>query len=100
LAEPVADAMEQLLAFAVNQADWDPLNTTAFEAVGQAQDPRLVWALTDMLRFAWRPEFRAALANVAETILHTSFRSGTQRADILNSMMAWDMPDGLGEDFR
>lgn len=96
LAEPVANALEEVLEFAMNQADWSPSNTSAFDTVAQAQDPRLVWALTDMLRFAWRPEFRAALADVAEAILDTSFHSGTQRADIINKLMAWDMPDYPG----
>ncbi|MEP5731030.1 MAG: DUF3179 domain-containing (seleno)protein [Sulfitobacter sp.] len=96
LSKPVADALEEVLVFAVNQADWTPSNTIAFDTIAQAQDPRLVWTLTDMLRFAWHPEFRAALADVAEAILGTSFRSGTQRADIINKLMAWDMPDYPG----
>ncbi|KEJ87858.1 DUF3179 domain-containing (seleno)protein [Sulfitobacter donghicola] len=92
LAEPVVDALEEVLEFAMNQADWNPSNTGGFDTVVQAQDPRLVWAITDMLRFAWRPEFRAALADAAEGILDMSFKSGTQRADIINRLMAWDMP--------
>lgn len=96
LAGPVTDALEELLALTLNQADWTPSNTVAFDTVAQAQDPRLVWALTDMLRFAWRPEFHAALADVAEANLEDSFDNLNKRADIINSMMAWDMPDYPG----
>jgi hypothetical protein len=96
LARPVTDALEELLALTLNQADWIPSNTAAFDTVAQAQDPRLVWTLTDMLRFAWRPEFHAALADVAEANLESSFDSLNKRSDIINSMMAWDMPDYPG----
>lgn len=96
VSKPVTDALEDVLAIAVNQADWRASNTIAFDTVAQAKDPRLVWALTDMLRFAWQPEFRAALVDVVEAILGTSFHSGTQRADIINKLMAWDMPDYPG----
>jgi hypothetical protein len=92
LTATVTEALEEVLAIAVSQSDWSPANTTALDAIGQAGDPRLVWALTDMQRFAWRPEFRAALTRVAETILDTSFDSGRQRAEIINKMIAWDMP--------
>ncbi|MEP4194316.1 MAG: DUF3179 domain-containing (seleno)protein [Aliishimia sp.] len=92
LGAAVTGALEEVLTIAVNQSEWSPLNTAALDIIAQARDPRLVWVLTDMQRFAWRPEFRAALTRVAATILDTSFDSGRQRAEIINKMIAWDMP--------
>jgi len=91
LTGPVTGALEEVLAIAVNQAEWSPEDTKALDILAQAKDPRLIWTFTDMLRFAWRPEFRAALTRVVATILDTSFESGRQRAEILNKMIAWDM---------
>lgn len=92
LAASVTQALEEVLAIAVNQSDWSPANTRALDTIAQANDPRLVWVLADMQRFAWRPEFLAALTRTAATILDTSFESIRQRAEIINKMIAWDMP--------
>ena len=92
LSVTVIDALDDILVFSVDQSGWNPENTTALDAIAQTRDPRLVWILTDMQRFAWRPEFRAALTRVAATILDSSFDSGRQREEIIDKMIAWDMP--------
>lgn len=103
LSETVTKALEEVLAIGFNQADWNPTNTTSLDIVGQTYDPRMVWVLTDMLRFAWRPEFRAALTRTVSTILDRSFDSVRKRAEIINLMIAWDIPaypDYLGDKRR
>ncbi|WP_049641878.1 DUF3179 domain-containing (seleno)protein [Candidatus Rhodobacter oscarellae] len=92
LVATVNEALDEVLAIAVNQSDWSPANTKAFDTLARTHDPRLVWIITDMQRFAWRPEFRAALTRVAATILDTAFSSGRLRQQIINKMIAWDMP--------
>lgn len=96
LATEVSEAVQKVVTIALSQATWNPAQTAAFDTIAQSQDPRVVWALTDMLRFAWRPEFRATLTQIASAILDTSFDSGHQRNEIINKMMAWDMPDYPG----
>ncbi|MEM9433042.1 MAG: DUF3179 domain-containing (seleno)protein [Pseudomonadota bacterium] len=92
LTPSVAEALEAVLAIAVNQSEWDAENTGSFETVSQSNDPRLVWTLTDMQRFAWRPEFHTALTQVAGTLLSTPFEGSRQRAEIINKMIAWEIP--------
>ncbi len=92
LSTPVSLALDEVLAFAVNQSEWDVDETAAMETIVSAGDPRLVWILTDMQRFAWRSEFRAALVDVAARSLGRTFQSSRQRSEIINMMMAWDMP--------
>ena len=92
----VTEALEEVLEIAVSQSEWSPANTSALDTVAQARDPRLVWTLIDVQRFAWRPEFRAALSRVAETVLDRSFEGSRQRAEIINTMIAWDIPDYPG----
>ncbi|MEP3345220.1 MAG: DUF3179 domain-containing (seleno)protein [Litoreibacter sp.] len=92
----VTEALEDILSLALNQSAWVPTNASKLDVIAQADDPRVVWALSDILRFAWRPEFRAAVAGAAEKLLDASFSSGSQRADIINKMIAWDMPSYPG----
>lgn len=88
----IGRALDEALIISLRQSEWDPTNTVALDTIAQTADPRLVWALADMQRFAWRPEFHAALTRVAETLLGRSFDGIQQRSDIINTMMAWDMP--------
>ncbi len=92
LSSSVIEALEEVLTIAVNQSEWIPADNTALETIADSRDPRLVWLLADMQRFAWRPEFRAALTRVAATILDAPLKSSRPRAEIINKMMAWDMP--------
>lgn len=85
-------ALDEVLNIAVNQSGWNPASTASFDVLSKTQDPRLVWILTDMQRFTWRPEFQVALTRVAEQILNTSFKGLRQRSRIINAMIAWDMP--------
>jgi hypothetical protein len=62
------------------------------KTLAQTHDPRLVWIIADMQRFAWRPEFHAALTRVVATILGISGIDELRRPNILNKMIAWDMP--------
>ncbi|MEP1767729.1 MAG: DUF3179 domain-containing (seleno)protein [Sulfitobacter sp.] len=96
LSPQLVGAIEEVLAISESQSDWGLHNTTSFDTIAQAKDPRVVWALTDMQRFAWRPEFRAKLSSVAAGILGTSFTSSRRRDEIINKMIAWDMPSYPG----
>ena len=88
----VYKALGEVLSIAVDQAAWNPADTASFDVLSKTRDPRLVWILTDMLRFTWRPEFQLALISVAENILGANFEGPRQRSRIINTMIAWDMP--------
>jgi hypothetical protein len=96
LSVPVLTALDELLEISLDQARWAPEQTRPFETIAQAKDPRLVWTLVDMQRFAWRPEFRTALRRVSERILDKNFEGGRQRADVIDTMIAWDIPSYPG----
>ncbi len=92
LSKPVRDAVEEVVTLSLNQADWSTSHSGPFDVIAQSRDPRLVWIITDLQRFAWRPDFHAALTGVAATLLDTPFDDGPPRAKIVNKMIAWDMP--------
>lgn len=92
LAEDLQDALQTLVTHTLAQASWDPADTDAFEAVVQSQDPRLGWILTDMMRFSWEPEFNAVLTATALDLLDLELDTFRHRGEIINHLMAWDMP--------
>ena len=92
LTATAAEAVQEVVSFAVNQSDWRTSNTASFEVIAQTRDPRLVWIIADMQRFTWRSDFHAALTRTVEALLDTPFQGARQRQEIINKMIAWDMP--------
>ncbi len=87
-----AEAINGLVTIALNQSAWSSEGKTSFDIISQSEDPRVVWALTDMQRFSWRLEFHDALTHAVEDILQISFDDGQHREAIINRMIAWDIP--------
>ncbi|MEM1373222.1 MAG: DUF3179 domain-containing (seleno)protein [Pseudomonadota bacterium] len=85
-------ALDTLLIRAKDQADWNPSDQAAADALIAANDPRTIWTIADLQRFAWRPEFSAMLTRVSKAILETDFAGHLPRERTLNTLIAWDMP--------
>jgi hypothetical protein len=92
LANEVNAAIVVLVSHAVNQAGWDPSDMAALDVIAEAQDPRVAWLLTDMMRFSWREEFFVAIADTALTLMGRDPEEVLFRGQIIDHLMAWDMP--------
>jgi hypothetical protein len=92
LSSEVISAMEALVAYSLDQADWDASDTGTFETLGRSGDPRLAWPLLDMMRFTWRPEFRTALTQTATRLLEIELKTIRHHGEISDHLIAWDMP--------
>lgn len=86
------DAVSALVAHGINQRDWDLADRAAMDAIAGSRDPRVAWIITDMMRFSWRPEFNAVLTETALSLLDIEVESFRHRAEIIDHLMAWDMP--------
>ena len=85
-------ALGRVVADNIDQANWDPTDTEALDAIALSGDPRLTWPLTDMLRFTWRGEFNAALTRTALSLIGKENQAILHRSDIINHLIAWDIP--------
>ncbi len=90
--EAVSSAMNALVAQSLNQSAWDASQTSALESLVAAKDPRLVWTLTDILRFTWQPAFRTAVTQAGGKILQIEFETTRHREELIDHLIAWDMP--------
>lgn len=71
---------------------WDTNQTQATAAIGKSGDPRLVWIISDMLRFIPSEEAATALTGAASTLLGKPFNGENAWNDITNHLLAWDIP--------
>ncbi|ABD55495.1 DUF3179 domain-containing protein [Jannaschia sp. CCS1] len=92
LSEDLYAAISDLVTLGTNQRDWDLADRAAFDAVEAAGDPRVAWIITDMMRFAWRPEFNAVLTETAMALMEVEVQTFRHRAELIDHLMAWDMP--------
>jgi len=92
LSRDVKAALNQVVDDIIDQASWDPSDTRAFNTLVAANDPRLAWLMTDMLRFTWRPEFDAAVRNTALSIVGIEPRSNSLYGEVVDHLIAWDVP--------
>ncbi len=92
LPDDLQAAMDKVVQFSTAQSGWNSEDTTVFDAIAAARDPRVVWALSDIMRFTWRPAFEAALKRAATDILGIEVTSFRHRSEIIDHMMAWDIP--------
>lgn len=87
-----AQALDDLVAISTDQSNWDPNDQAAFETLAASNDARIAWLLTDMMRFTWRQELNAALSQTAARILNLNLQSIRHRAEMIDHMIAWDIP--------
>ncbi len=92
LSTELSEAIDVMIIGSIGQSDWDPNDISALETIITSKDPRLGWIITDMMRFAWRPEFGLALSATALAILEIKPESNRHRAEITDYLMAWDVP--------
>lgn len=92
LAPDTQAALDLLVRISVDQSNWNPLQTEALEAVAASRDPRLGWIVTDMMRFAWKPEFGAALGKTATSLLGIELESRRHQPEIIDNLIAWRVP--------
>lgn len=85
-------ALDRVIENSVEQSRWIPSDTEALEEIVATKDPRVAWLLTDMMRFGWRAEFRDALTDAAAEMLDIDLDTLRQRREIIDHLIAWDMP--------
>ncbi|MEM6972990.1 MAG: DUF3179 domain-containing (seleno)protein [Pseudomonadota bacterium] len=74
------------------QAAWGPPQNEALEVIAASGDPRVVWAIADMMRFTWQQHFDNALAETAADLLGIELTRQQGWGAITDHLIAWDIP--------
>jgi len=92
LGPELQSAVDRLIRISLDQNSWDPNDLDDLRMIATSGDPRVVWALTDILRFTWRPEFGGAMIDAAVILMGIDRNALTHSSDLIDYLMAWDMP--------
>lgn len=81
-------------AFVVSMSDrvWGSDQTVALAEIAASGDPRLVWLISDLMRFVPDPALNAELSNAASVLLGKNFDARNNWGDITDHLIGWDVP--------
>ena len=93
LSEGLEAAVKRVFVDSVVQRAWNEEQATAMLEIAQSGDPRLVWYISDLLRFVTSPEFNGLLAGVASELLVKDMGGPNVWGKVTDHLIAWDIPE-------
>ena len=74
------------------QSTWGRDQTKAMSEIADSKDPRLVWMISDLMRFTSEGELNAMLADAASKLLGKELKNANPWGVITDHLIAWDIP--------
>jgi hypothetical protein len=92
LSDDVRSAVDAAFVEGFRKPAWTPGHSAALQTIAASKDPRLVWIISDLMRFAPGPRLERELADAAAKLLGKTFKAGNAWGDITDHLIAWDVP--------
>ncbi len=98
LSKPLAKAVNIAFAQSVapigseTQIIWGPQQEEALDEVVTSGDPRLVWLISDLMRFVWQKDIQDQLSEAAGKLLGKSWKDTDAWNQMIDHLIAWDIP--------
>ncbi len=92
LSKELQSAVKVAFIDSMTQSAWGRDQTIAMGEIAESKDPRIVWIISDLMRFVSEPRFHAALANVASKLLGIKSPNENHWGVVTDHLIAWDIP--------
>lgn len=92
LSEKVQTAVHVAFVDSMEKSQWGEEQSLALQEVAKSGAPRLVWLVSDMLRFVSAREVSLALADAASTLLNKELPGQNQWGVVTDHLIAWNIP--------
>ena len=92
LADTVEAAVQMAFVNSVEQGQWGRDQTLALGEIVDSKDPRLVWIISDLMRFASSAELNGVLASAASSLLGKELPNRNHWGVVTDHLIAWDVP--------
>lgn len=93
LSEEVAAAVKLAFVDSVANSTWGRDEELALAEIGDSKDPRLVWIIADLMRFANGPQFDGILQDASSKLLGKRMPSINLWGAVTDHLIAWDIPE-------
>ena len=92
LSEALQAAVQVAFIDSATQSTWGEDQSIALGIIAESQDPRIVWIISDLMRFVSGPPLSAELAGAASKLLDIEAPSQNQWGIVTDHLIAWDVP--------
>lgn len=92
LSEELASAVQVAFVDSTIQSTWGRDQTLALDEIAESNDPRIVWIISDMMRFVSQRELNETLANAASSLLGKEFQNENHWGVVTDHLIAWNIP--------
>ena len=93
LSEELQAAVQVAFVDSVEQSAWGRDQKLALEQIAMSADPRIVWIISDLMRFATGPQLNAELAQAAAKLLAINEPAVNHWGVVTDHLIAWDIPE-------
>ena len=92
LSKELASAVKIAFIDGITRSSWGRDQAKAISEIAESKDPRLVWIISDLMRFTSGGELSAILTNAASKLLGKEFGNANSWGLITDHLIAWDIP--------
>ncbi len=93
---PLSDSLQAAVQVAlidfVTQQSWGPEQTAALDEIAASKDPRVVWMISDLMRFVSGRQLSFALTEAASQLLEKELPNQNHWGVVTDHLIAWDIP--------
>lgn len=76
----------------VNRLIWGAEQSAALRKLVEIGDPRVVWVISDLMRFTWQPAMNVELTTAAGSLLGKKLSPEGSWSTVTDLLIAWDIP--------
>jgi hypothetical protein len=92
LSEELQSAVQVAFIDSMVQSTWGIDQTLALDEISESKDPRIVWIISDLMRFVSGRELQEALAHASSKLLGKKLRDENHWGVVTDHLIAWDIP--------
>jgi hypothetical protein len=93
LSDDVTAAVKVAFIDAMENSSWDRDQSVALNEISQSKDPRLVWILSDLMRFSSGQRLNIELSAASTSLLGKEIPLQNQWGIATDHLIAWDIPE-------
>ena len=92
LSAEIKSAVQVAFVDSMAQSAWGNEQTLALDVIAKSNDPRLVWIISDLMRFVTNRDLTTVLHGVAAELLGKDLGNQNPWGAVTDHLIAWDIP--------
>lgn len=92
LSTELRSALDVAFVDSMQQSTWGRDQSIALTEISESKDPRLVWLISDLMRFSNGSQLNSLLSAAASELLLKEIQVGNNWGVVTDHLIAWDIP--------